>query len=338
MTPREVVTRAIEFRRPARLGFENFGEASDVALIGLQSVRPTEAGDDPEVDEWLCRWTRPDRPDDIGQVTGHPLEDLSLMKDFPWPDANDARRYEDVPRQLAELAADPKRCDKYVRNSTLLFLWERMQALHGMTNCMIDLMDDRPEIHEMAERIVDYLIAVIRNLHRAAGDRIQGFRFSEDWGTQIDLQISPQLWDRFFYPRYQRLFKEIHDCGWHVWMHSCGRISLIVGRLIDAGVDLINSWQPRINDIEKLGRQYAGKVCFETLCDVQQTLPTGDRDAIAAEAELLLRSWGTPEGGIIIAGYGTELIDITQELEDFTLKTFRRLDPYRWGWNGTGGR
>jgi len=183
MTSREVVARAIEFRRPDRLAFEDFEGPGDVALVSFETVKPPQAGDDENVDEWLCRWVKPDRAEDIGQVKGHPLEDLSAMKDFPWPDGNDPRRYQDIPRQLDELDADPKRRDKYVRNSTLQFIWERMQSLHGSENCMVDMMDDLPQIHELADRIVEFLIALIRNTGRVSGDRIHGFRFSEDCGT-----------------------------------------------------------------------------------------------------------------------------------------------------------
>ena len=43
MTPREIVTRAIEFRRPSRLPINGYGEASDVAAIAHDAVKPAEA-------------------------------------------------------------------------------------------------------------------------------------------------------------------------------------------------------------------------------------------------------------------------------------------------------
>ncbi len=49
MTPREVVTRAIEFRRPPRLRINGFGDRTDQIWVSHAEVKPPEAGDDPMV-------------------------------------------------------------------------------------------------------------------------------------------------------------------------------------------------------------------------------------------------------------------------------------------------
>ena len=337
MTPREVVTRAVEFRRPGRLPVRGYGEASDFTGVGYERIKPPQAGDDPLVDQWLCRWGKTDQPN-MGQVKGHPLDDLAGMKDFPWPDGDDPRRYENVPQRLAELDANDDERDKYVTTGIFMILWERMHSLHGFENCMLDLMDDRAAIHELADRIVAYDLAVIRNMHRLCGDAIQGFSFTEDWGTQIDLHVSPELWRRFFFPRYRRIFDAIHEAGWHVWMHSCGKINKAIAGLIEAGCDVINMQQPRTNGIAEIGGQFAGRICFETLCDIQKTLPEGDRERITEEAEALLRNWGTPEGGFVLGDYGDHTaIGTAPETKQFMLDTFRRIDPYAGG-GGSGER
>lgn len=328
MTPREIVTRAIEFTGPERLPINGHGELSDVVGVAHDDVKPPEAAADPGLDQWLCRWVRTSAPN-MGQVKGHPLEDLSRMKEFPWPDGSDPRRYAAIPQRLADLEADPLRRDKYVVTGIFMILWERMHSLHGFENCMIDLMEDKPAIHELADRILEFDLAVVRQMHRLAGQRIQGFSFTEDWGTQQDVHISPDLWRRFFLPRYKRLFDAIHECGWHVWMHSCGKINKFVPGLIEAGVDVLNMQQPLTNGIDEIGRRFAGRVCFETLCDIQRTLPSGDRRQIIAEAEHLMQAWGTPRGGFILGDYGDHAaIGIDPEIKAFMVETFRRLDPY----------
>jgi len=329
MTPREVVTRAVEFRRPDRLPINGYGDASDVTGIGYDEIKPPQAAADPLLDQWLCRWARTDNPN-MGQVKGHPLEDLGRMNDFPWPDGNDPRRYANVTKHLADLAADPNRRDKYVSAGIFMILWERMHSLHGFENCMMDLMDDAPAIHELADRILEYDIAVVRQMYRAAGGRIQGFSFTEDWGTELDVHLAPDLWRKFFFPRYQKLFGVIHECGWHVWMHSCGKINRFIPGLIEAGVDVLNMQQPRTNGIDEVGRLFAGRICFETLCDIQKTLPAGNRAEILAEAEHLLGAWGTRDGGFILGDYGDHVaIGAAPEIKDFMFQAFRRLDPYK---------
>ena len=334
MTPRENMKRAIGFLRPERLPVQGYGEANDTAWVACEEILPPEAEgyEGPgRLDQWLCHWDTTDVPN-MGQVKGHPLVDLAGMAGFPWPDGDDPRRYENVPARLDELDTDPVESTKYRRASIFMILWERMHSLHGFENCMIDLMDDTPQIHELAERILEYDIQVIRNMHRVAGDRIDGFGFTEDWGTQIDLHISPELWRRFFLPRYEKLFAVIHECGWHVWMHSCGKINKAIGPLIEVGLNVVNMQQPLTNGIEEIGREFAGKICFETLCDIQKTLPVGDRGEITCQAEQLMRCWGTPDGGFILGDYGDHAaIGAEPDTKDFMLDEFRRLDPWRRG-------
>ena len=334
MTPREIVTRAIESRRPERLPVNGYADASDVVWVAHDEVKPPEAQAQPNVDQWLCRWGKTDAPN-MGQVKGHPLEDLSKMKDYPWPDGNDPRRYANVPKLLDDLAAAPVRRDKYVVTGIFMILWERMHSLHGFENCMMDLMDRSPAIEELADRILDFDLAVVRQMSRLAGSRIQGFSFTEDWGTELDVHLSPDLFQRFFFPRYQRLFGAIHDAGWHVWMHSCGKINKFLAPLIEAGCDVINMQQPRTNGIEEVGRRFAGRLCFETLCDIQKTLPAGNRREIKTEARQLMASWGTPAGGFILGDYGDHAaIGAEPEVKQFMLETFRRIDP----WKSRGAR
>jgi hypothetical protein len=333
MIPREIVKKAIEFDYPERLPINGYGSISDVIGVGRKDIKPPQAEDDPTVDQWLCKWVHTNEPN-MGQVKGHPLDDLSKMKDFPWPDGNDPRRYEDMPRQLAEIEADPNRKDKFTVTGIFMILWERMHSLHGFENCMIDMVDDTPEINELADRIIQYDIEVVRNTYRVCGDKIQAINFSEDWGTENDLMISPSLFKSFFMPRYKRLFDVIHECGYYVWMHSCGRINKALPGLIEVGCDVINMQQPKAYGIEEIGRNFAGKICFETLCDIQKTLPPGDHAEITKEAKDLLYNWGTPKGGFILGDYGdARAIGTAPENKEFMLNTFMILDPYKNGWN-----
>jgi len=332
MSPREVIKRAIDFRFPPRLPINGFGDASDTEWLWADEVKPPQALADPTLDPWLCRWEKTGLAN-MGQIKGHPIDDLSRINNYPWPDAADPRRFATIPKRLDELDADPARRDKYHITPIFMLLWERMQALHGFENCMIAMMENDKRIHDLADRLTDYDIAFIRVMHRIAGDRIDCFNFSEDWGTEIDLMISPELFRSFFLPRYKRIFAAAHEAGWHVWMHSCGKINKAIPMLIEAGVNVLNMQQPLTNGINEIGQQFAGRVCFETLCDIQKTLPAGNRAEIERQAGELMRQWGTPAGGFILGDYGDPVaIGVHAENKSYMLETFRRLDPWKNGW------
>jgi hypothetical protein len=131
-------------------------------------------------------------------------------------------------------------------------------------------------------------------------------------------------------PRYKRIFDAIHANGWHVWMHSCGKINAILNNLIEIGLDIIEPQQPRTLGIQEIGRQFRGKVCFASLCDIQQTLPHQGEAEIRAEAKMLLEHWATPDGGFILIDYGDgEALGVSLEKKRLMLDAFLNADPWR---------
>jgi len=330
MTPRENMKAAIDFRCPERLPIQGYGENSDTFWLMPEDAKP--AGTSPGCDQWSCRWERTHMAN-MGQVKGHPIASWDDYKTYCFPDVNDPRRYASVAQRLTELNAHPVNGPKYRITAIFMLLWERLQSLHGFENCMIDIVEDNSQIHELADRLTDYNIAFIKNMHRLCGSHIDAFNFSEDWGTETDLMMSPAHFRSFFLPRYKKIFKAAHDCGWHVWMHSCGKVNRAIPMLIEAGLNIINLQQPLALGIDEIGRDFAGKIAFESLCDIQKTLPKGDRAEIAAQAKQLVRQWGTPQGGFILGDYGDEnAIGVDPSLKTFMRQSFQQNDPWKNGW------
>jgi len=323
-SPKEVVRRAIEFTGPERLPvwFVALG-VSDIHYFKWNQIGVGDKSQRTSVDEWGCVWARSETAN-MGQVKGHPLEDWKALEAFAWPDADNPAFYDGIETRLAGSEG------KYVATGIFMLLFERLQALHGFENTLVDLVENRPRMEALADRIVEFDLGVIRNLAARFPGQIDGFMFTDDWGTQQGPLISPRLWNAFFRPRYERIFQAIHAAGWHVWMHSCGRINLLLDSIIACGVDVIELQQPRALGIEAIGCQFRGKVCFASLCDIQETLPRKSAQGIEAEAGLLLEHWGTPEGGFILIDYGDGgAIGVDLDRKRTMLEAFQRLDPWR---------
>ena len=128
-----------------------------------------------------------------------------------------------------------------------------------------------------------------------------------------------------------RIFKAIQEAGWHVWMHSDGRINAILDDLIEIGLDVIQLLQPRVVGIEEIGQHCRGRICFEGQCDIQQTLPFKDLEDIQNEAKLLLAHWTTPQGGFILSVDDEDEADlgISPEKTQAMLDVFLKADPWR---------
>ncbi len=323
MNSKEVVTRAIEFRTPERLPviFPRFG-ISDVYGVGWNQIGTGPRILKQSADEWGCLWVRSEI-DNMGQVKGHPLESWSALDHYRWPDPDDPAFYTGMEERFQGLDG------KYITTGIFMLLFERMHALRGFQYVLEDLYLERKKIERLADRIVEFDLRIIANIAARFPGQIHGFTFTDDWGTQQDAFISPKLWREFFQPRYQKITAAVHTAGWHVWMHSCGRINKLIPGMIEAGVDVLNLEQPRALGIEAIGRQFAGKVCFSSGCDIQQTLPFQDEAAIRAEAALLLDCWATPQGGFILADDENDFdLGTPIEKKELALKAFLELD--RW--------
>lgn len=323
MTSREVVGRAVHFKGPDRLPLffgalgvtDGFGVGWNAKGTGDRTKRES-------IDEWDCKWVRSE-VNNMGQVKGHPLAENADWEAYRWPDGNDPAFFEGVENRFEGHEG------KYTTTSIFMLLFERMHSLCGFEKVLTDLYLDRPRMEELADRIVDFDLKVIENLGRIANGRIDGFGFTDDWGTERKLFIRPQLWCEFFQPRYRRIFDACHAAGWDVWMHTCGQVTEIIGPLIDIGLDAINLQQPRALGIEKVGEKFAGKICFESLCDIQHTLPFKSPEEIRAEAKLLLDWWATDDGGFVLADYGDgEGIGVPDSTKRIMFDAFMEFD--RW--------
>lgn len=324
MSSYEVVRRAVHFQRPDRLplSFDSLG-LNDFYTVSYNRIGTGDKSLRETVDEWGCTWRRSEMTN-MGQVKGHPLEDWSALADYRWPEADDPALYEGMAAKLADAG------DKYVMTSIFMLLFERMHSLHGFQNTLADLYLERERMEMLADRIVAFDLGVIQNISSRFPGQIHGLSFTDDWGTEQATFVSPAFWDDFFKPRYKRVFDAAHAAGWTVHMHSCGKVNEIMGSLIEIGLDAINLQQPRALGIREIGQRYRGRICFDSLCDIQHTLPFKDEQAIREEAALLLREWATPDGGFVLSDYGDgEAIGVPIEKKQIMLAAFLEADPWK---------
>ncbi|MBI2940058.1 MAG: hypothetical protein HYY04_06420 [Chloroflexi bacterium] len=299
MTSREIVQRAIEFRDPERIAliFPQLG-FSDTFGVRYQ----TAAGWQPSCefeDEWGCVWEKTEIPN-MGQPTTPVIKDWGDLATYRFPDPHAPGRFDHAEAQLAQAG------DKYVVGGCGFTLLERAKYLRGFAELLEDLYLAPEKTHYLLDRILEFQLGIVdgyRQFNRAGDRMFHGIMMSDDWGTQLGPMISLPLFREFFKPRYERLFAAIHEIGCHAWLHSCGRINAYLPDFLSIGLDVINPQQPNVLGIEEAGREFAGRICFDTTADIQTTMPRGDADEIRAEARRIWEHWGGPHGGLIIRDY-----------------------------------
>lgn len=297
---REVVRAAVHFRGPERLPVRMgcFGR-DDTIWIPRRSEEQKDG--EVRIDEWGCRW-QTTAMHNMGQPKGHPLGDVSEHARARIPDYDEPWRYEGLEEAFQQAESE----ERYTQVGIFMVLFERMHALAGFENVLMGLLADRENTAALADRILEAQMCLVRNYQQRFGQRLHSFSMSEDWGTQEAAFISADLWRDFFLPRYRKLFDLMHSGGQDVWVHSCGKINEIIEGFIEAGCDVVNLQQPRALGIEEIGERYRGRITFESLSDIQASLPTGRPERIRQDAEALGRHWMMPEGGFVFSDYGDD--------------------------------
>ncbi len=327
MTSREIIRRVIEFDSPPRIGltlpepYEN-----DLLICGISPakdfVSPVHETQGSELrrweDEWGIVWASL-TDYDKGEVMEAAITDWSQLDSYRPPDLGDEARYAEMSRAFADDTDG-----KYRVGGLPGFVFSVARKIRKLDNYLCDLVLERDNVERLHAMIRPQISASIERIAEAGADAVM---FWEDWGTQNQLMISPDMWREIFKPDFAAFCKLSHDLGMSVFMHSCGKMTDIIGDLIEVGIDCLQFDQPRLHGIDALA-EFAGKVTFWCPVDIQTTLQTRDAGKIRADAELMIERLG--RGGGFIGGYynGNEAIGLTPDVQDHACKAFTEFAGY----------
>ncbi len=238
------------------------------------------------IDEWGCRFENRQKGI-IGEVKE------PLVRE--WTDLDNVR----FPRE--RLSVDVEAVDDFCRNHEEFILskslgrpFEQLQFIRRSDNLYLDLAERPPELFRLLEKLHDFYC---EETELWARTRVDALVFSDDWGSQKSLLVSPALWKEMFKPLYKDYIEIAHRHGKLSFMHSDGHIAAIIPDLIELGLDALNS-QLFCMDIEELGRRFGGKLTFWGEIDRQFLLPRGTTEDIRRAVRRVHKAlWR--EGGVI---------------------------------------
>jgi uroporphyrinogen decarboxylase len=163
-----------------------------------------------------------------------------------------------------------------------------------MENYFIKMYENPDVVEAVTERVLDFYCEANRMVLDEMGDLIDVFFFGNDFGTQLDLFMSPAMFERFVLPGIKRLVDTVKKYGKPVMLHSCGSIVKAIPMIIEAGVDGIHPVQAGAvgMEAEKLAPEYGADLAFMGGVDTQNLLPFGSPDDVAGEVERLMGVFG----------------------------------------------
>lgn len=240
-------------------------------------------------DEWGVLWRHL-----IFGMHGHPVErpldDWANLKRFRPPAVPSAAG----PDFELEQARARDHMERYYLKSGWISLFEVMHAVRHFEDVLMDLTEDAAEIHALADIIQDYQLRTIRYLVARGVDAIQ---FGDDFGTSTGLMLSPQVWRRFFQPRFRVLFDEVRRAGKAVFFHTCGCNSRILEDLANLGIDVIWPQLPsyRAGEIAEFCRRH--KIALQIHPDRGHLMQHAPPEQVRDEVRRLTREFRVEEGG-----------------------------------------
>jgi len=141
-------------------------------------------------------------------------------------------------------------------------------SLFGMERFMMYLYDYPEEMKTFLTRWADFQAEIIRGSVAAGADVVAIF---DDYGYDNRPLISMEMWREFTYPHLKRLVDVSHETGALVLMHSCGYQMPFLPHYAEAGIDMLQSFQPKAgNDFESAYRDYGDQFTFVTGIDIQR--------------------------------------------------------------------
>ena len=240
---------------------------------------------------------------EYGEMVDHPFrhaKDPGDIEKFKFYSAYDSARVEGLKERVEYLYNETDYA--IVCAGAVGGLLETAHWMRGFDQFPIDLMLDKKLAHTLVDKLSTYYIELMDAFLNIAGPYVQMVEMADDLGAQNNLLISPELYREMILPYYKReidFIKSKTDAK--IFHHSCGSVIKAGDLLVEAGVDVLNSLQPRAAgmDTTYLKDIYGDKLSFHGGIDTQEVMPNGTVREVENEVKRRIAIWA-PNGGFII--------------------------------------
>jgi uroporphyrinogen decarboxylase len=183
-------------------------------------------------------------------------------------------------------------------------VFEATHSLLGFDEAMYRLVEDRPFMTRLFERLTEQTIRNVELYLDAVGSYIQVIGFYDDFGIQTGPMISPIHFRELIKPYLKRIYDCVHALSdARVFLHTCGSVYEFIKDFIEVGVDILNPVQTSAAQMEPdmLKKQFGDRIVFwGGGCDVQRVLPLGSPDDVRRDVRRRIQILGDG-GGFVFA-------------------------------------
>ncbi len=295
-----------------RYNFNDFEQVYEKFDIDIRSVEPDYIG--PELKRYYDNgelvqesfwgtlskqvWTGKEYS---GYTFYWPLDQCETVEDvdnYRWP-SPDWFDYESVKRK----------CDRYKDKAIIMGHPGPFQvattSIRSMEKLFMDMALNPEVAHRIYDKMVEFELEYYERIFIAADGQIDILRPHDDYGTQISLLFSIDMWKDYFAENTRKLTNLAHKYGAFYMQHSCGAVRPIIPELIKCGVDVLEPIQKvRGMDPVELKREFGDKLAFHGGIDTQGVLPNGTPEDVKKETQYFINTLGANGGYILMASQG----------------------------------
>jgi len=267
------------------------------------------------IDEWGVPWTK--APGSFYTFpSSHPMQtaDLKEIEKFPWPDPNEASRFEGL-REKAKYLFERTDYALVAEGTTGVGVFDMSWHLRGMENLLMDMLIHPQFTAALFQRLTDYYVAVYKKYMQAIGDFIQMVIYYEDLSGQDGPLMSPTLYKKFIKPGHRRIFQAIKEhTAAKICVHTCGSVYAFLDDYVELGVDVLNPVQISARDMDpvRLQQKYGATLTFHGGIDTQRFLPWATPDQVKEEVRRMISILG-PGGGYLFTSCHSIQPDVSPE-------------------------
>jgi uroporphyrinogen decarboxylase len=174
--------------------------------------------------------------------------------------------------------------------------------IRNMETTLIDLMNDDEACLRWIDRRLEIQLEITRRTIDAAKRKVDMLWMGEDLGTQRGPLISPRLFRKHIRPRLQQYVDLAKSNHLLVMLHSCGSSSWAFEDFIDMGIDVVDTLQPEVKDMQPayLKATFGKRLAFHGCISTAGAVTYGTPDETIADVRSVLETM-MPGGGYALA-------------------------------------
>jgi len=228
----------------------------------------------------------------------HPLTQMKTIQEldaYPWPKP-EWFDYDDLARQCAQY---PGRAIQV--GYAAIFYYHNM--LRGLAQSLMDPLLEPEFTHHLLQKVSDVFYEYHTRCFEATRGLVHMTQVTDDFGTQENLMISPEVFREFYKPHIQRAIDLAKSFDLIVFHHDDGAIRPLIPDLVETGIDILNpvQWRCPGMDPSELKDSFGDRICFHGGIDNQEVMPFGTSDDVRAEVIHKLETLGRDGTGYIVA-------------------------------------